>query len=323
MSANVYIVLATFNGADYLAEQLDSLIAQTQADWTLLVRDDGSTDKTNQILSAYSRRDSRIRVLNHEVVGVGSALENFAQLMVTAINQGAEYILSCDQDDYWEPGKLENAVAELKAIEGAEQKPSLVHHDLAVVDQNLNLINKSFIGMMNIKPGNEHNPQRLISRNEVTGCAMACNRALLELALPISIDAIMHDWWLALFAGYFGRLHFMPEALVKYRQHGKNVIGAKSFWHGLNPFTNWVKGLQRGNAEFLETVKQARAFQKAIAGREIQQGSDEVLELYIQLPSASRIQRLKSLRACRLWRSHWLLNAVLVVRMLLLPRSSA
>lgn len=321
--SSITIVMATYNGANFLSAQLDSVLAQTETNWTLLVSDDNSTDDTLEILKHYCAIDKRISLLEQSPQCGQSALSNFSALLKVAFQMGANYIFSCDQDDVWEPTKLAQLLRELKLIEGAEKSASLVHHDLAVVDEELNLINESFTKMMNIRPGNEQNPQRLISRNEVTGCAMACNRALLELALPISKGAIMHDWWLALFAGFFGRLHFMPQTLVKYRQHGNNVIGAKSFWHGLNPFTNWVKGWRRGNAEFLDTVKQAQAFQKAIAGRDIEEGAEVILNLYINLPSASRVQRLKSLRACNLWRSHWFLNAMLVLRMLLLPRSSA
>ena len=323
LKPNTVIFMGTFNGASYLHAQLDSLIAQTVSSWMLYVRDDGSSDETPDILAQYATKDHRIRLITEDTFKGGSALNNFAGLINLAYESKADYLFSCDQDDVWEPTKLAQLLQELKLIEGADKSASLVHHDLAVVDEKLNLINESFIDMMSIRPGNEQNPQRLISRNEVTGCAMACNRALLELALPISKDAVMHDWWLALFAGFFGRLHFMPQTLVKYRQHDKNVIGAKSFWHGLNPFTNWVKGWRRGNAEFLDTVKQAKAFQRAIAGRAINMGADEILNLYIGLPSASRIQRLKNLRVCNLWRSHWFLNAMLILRLLLLPRSPA
>ena len=152
---------------------------------------------------------------------------------------------------------------------------------------------------------------------------MACNRALLEIALPISNQAVMHDWWLALCAGYFGRLAFMPEKLVLYRQHEDNTIGAKSFWHGLNPFTNWVAGWRRGDAEFISTVKQARAFRTAMSDRlESNPKACATLDLYAGLVAATRWQRIKALREFGLWRSHWLLNVVLVMRMLLLPRNA-
>ena len=226
MKSAVFIVLACFNGANFLVKQLESLVDQSESNWKLLVRDDGSTDSTKEIAQSYLWKDERVQLLDNTDGVSGSALANFSKLMHTAYEQRAEYIFYCDQDDVWEPNKLEVMLARLKELEGESKAPCLVHHDLVVVNEALEPIANSFIEMMQLNPSNEHNPQRLISRNEVTGCAMACNRALLEIALPISDDAVMHDWWLALCAGYFGRLAFIPEKLVKYRQHGANTIGA-------------------------------------------------------------------------------------------------
>ena len=323
MSYSTCIVLATFNGTDFLADQIDSLVAQTNTQWKLLIRDDGSTEATLEIIRNYSLEDNRIQLLKQEGGTSGSARSNFSTLLIAAYEQEADYIFCCDQDDVWEPNKLELMLARLKELERESKVPSLVHHDLAVVDESLEPIADSFVEMMQLKPSDESNPQRLISRNEVTGCAMACNRALLEIALPISDQAVMHDWWLALCAGYFGRLAFIPGKLVKYRQHSDNTIGAKSFWHGLNPFTNWIAGWRRGDEEFISTVKQARAFKEAMADR-LQKDSEAfaTLELYGEMVAATRWQRLKALRQFGLWRSHWLLNVVLVMRMLLLPRNT-
>jgi len=323
LKSTTYIVLATFNGADFLVEQLDSLVAQTESHWTLLVRDDLSTDKTIDILKGYSLKDQRIRLLQNPMEISGDASSNFSALMKAAYSQGAEYIFCCDQDDIWAKNKLHLMLVKLKQLEGKNKAPSLVHHDLAVVDEILQPIAGSFVEMMQLHPSDEHSPQRLISRNEVTGCAMACNRSLLEIALPVSDQAVMHDWWLALCAGYFGRLDFVPEKLVKYRQHGDNTIGAKSFWHGLNPFTNWIAGWRRGDEEFISTVKQARAFKEAMADRlQKDPAAFATLELYSTMVAAKRWQRLRALRQFGLWRSHWLLNVVLVMRMLLLPRDA-
>ena len=323
MSYSTCIVLATFNGTDFLADQIDSLVAQTNTQWKLLIRDDGSTEATLEIIRNYSLEDNRIQLLKQEGGTSGSARSNFSTLLIAAYEQEADYIFCCDQDDVWEPNKLELMLARLKELERESKVPSLVHHDLAVVDESLEPIADSFVEMMQLKPSDESNPQRLISRNEVTGCAMACNRALLEIALPISDQAVMHDWWLALCAGYFGRLAFIPGKLVKYRQHSDNTIGAKSFWHGLNPFTNWIAGWRRGDEEFISTVKQARAFKEAMADR-LQKDSEAfaTLELYGEMVAATRWQRLKALRQFGLWRSHWLLNVVLVMSMLLLPRNT-
>lgn len=323
LTHSIYIVLATFNGAEFLAEQIDSLIAQTEARWTLLVRDDGSSDDTVRIIEDYAQKDDRIQMAVNSGIRPCSALGNFTALLAIAYEAGAEYVFFCDQDDVWEPQKLERMLAGLKQLEGQGLAPGLLHHDLIVVNGSLELIAESFIALMQLKPGDQKNPQRLLSRNEVTGCAMACNRALLEIALPVSNQAVMHDWWLALFAGYFGRLAFMPDKLVKYRQHGDNAIGAKSFWHALNPFTNWVSGWRRGDKDFLESVQQAKAFRGAMDER-FDKTSEAflALDLYCGLVDATRWQRLKTLRQCGLSRSHWVLNVVMVMRMLLLPRAS-
>jgi len=253
-----------------------------------------------------------------------SALSNFSSLLSYAYSQGADYVFCCDQDDVWEPNKIETVMTHLRLLEGPEMAPCLVHHDLMVVDDSLRPVAASFVDLMQLRPSNEVNPQRLISRNEVTGCAMACNRALLEIALPIPDRAVMHDWWLALCAGFFGRLKFIPEQLVQYRQHGDNAIGAKSFWHGLNPFTNWLDGWRRGDDEFIRTVDQARAFRRAMgAWLDRSSGECEILELYGGLDAAGRAERLRVLRQCGLWRTHWFLNLMLVLRMLLLPRVPA
>jgi len=287
-----------------------------------LIRDDGSTDGTPEISRHYAQNDDRIQLLSDDLGATGSAHGNFNILLQAALSQGAEYIFCCDQDDVWEHDKLELVMTRLKKLEGGGGIPSLVHHDFVVVNESLETVADSFVELMKLQPRDEHNPQRLISRNEVTGCGMAFNRALLEIALPISDRAVMHDWWLAMCAGFFGRLAFMPERLSKYRQHDSNAIGAKSFWHGLNPFTNWLHGWRRGDAEFVSTVEQARAFRTFLITQPGATAEDySILNLYIGLLPATRRQRLKTLRKCGLWRSHWLLNMILVMRMLLLPRA--
>ncbi len=326
LNSCTYIVLGTFNGARFLAEQLDSIIAQTDSDWTLFIRDDGSTDATLDIIQGYCKKDHRILSLTEETrqtdAELRSALANFSVLLGFAYEQGVEYLFCCDQDDIWESDKLSIMLARLKRLEGRGKVPSLVHHDLVVANEFLEPLDDSYARLMQLHSSDQHNPQRLLSRNEVTGCALACNRALLQIALPVSDEAIMHDWWLALCAGYFGRLEFCTDKLATYRQHSHNTIGAKSLLHGLNPLTNWYRGWLRGDGEFVRTVRQAEAFLAAMADR-LDRSSEAytTLELYRGLVTATRWQRLKALQRCNVWRSYWLLNIVLVLRMLLLPRT--
>ena len=317
----IFIVLASCNGSAYLAEQLESLQAQSETRWKLLIRDDHSVDDTPDIIRDFARVDARIQVLGNGLAATGSSRASFSLLLSAAYEQGAKFVFCCDQDDVWRPDKLALILEQFKPPGHDPDVPRLVHHDLAVVDMKLKEIHPSFVSMMGLSPADQANPQRLLSRNEVTGCAMACNRALLEIALPLPAEAIMHDWWLALCAAYFGTLAFLPQQLVQYRQHGHNVIGAKSFWHGLNPFNNWVRGWQAGNAEFLETVTQARAFRHAMSEKLDGESKESMaLETYSNLPRSGRIERLLALKRCAVWRRQWLLDTVLVLRMLLLSR---
>ncbi len=317
----IFIILATCNGSAYLAEQLDSLLAQSETRWNLLIRDDHSVDGTSDIVREYARTDSRIQVVEDSQDAARSPRASFSLLLSAAYEQRAEFVFCCDQDDVWHPDKLALILDQFEKTGRDPDMPCLIHHDLAVVDRNLKEIHPSFVTMMGLSPVDQANPQRLLSRNEVTGCAMACNRALLDIALPIPDEVIMHDWWLALCAAYFGHLTFMPQQLVQYRQHDQNVIGAKSFWHGLNPFNNWVMGWQAGNAEFLQTVTQARAFRRAMSERLDKSSKISIsLETYSNLPRTGRLERLLALKRCAVWRHQWLLDAVLVLRMLLLPR---
>lgn len=321
MADNVFIVLATHNGAQYLQPQLDSLYRQTQPDLTILILDDHSSDDSPAIIRQQAQLHPSIRIVPRRANAPSSAQASYGQLLEEARQSGADYVFCCDQDDVWEPSKIEHMLDRLKVVEGEAGAPALVHHDLAVVDGRLEPVAGSFWTLMGLEPGGAANPQRLLSRNEVTGCALACNRALLDMALPIPEPAIMHDWWLALCAAYFGRLQPMPERLVRYRQHGANVIGAKSYWHGLNPFTNWVAGWRRGNDEFLATTAQAAAFQDAMAARLDASAETAVaLDLYRQLPALPRSLRLRALHRAGVWRKRWLLDTVLALRMLLLSR---
>lgn len=225
----VDVLLATYNGASYLAEQLDSLLAQTHQDFRLLVSDDGSSDATLAILEQYRPRfGERLVVLEHPRRGQGVVC-NFANLMNASLRDGvASWIAFADQDDVWLPEKIElclGSMVQLEAGDGASQ-PCLVHSDLTVVDAGLGVICNSFARYQRMDP-QQCTPLSLLSVNQVTGCTMMVNRALLEVALPMPAEVIMHDWWCALVSGS-GRRHFLAEPLILYRQHGANQVGAKS-----------------------------------------------------------------------------------------------
>jgi glycosyltransferase involved in cell wall biosynthesis len=217
------ILLSTHNGRRFLMEQLDSLSSQSFPDWTLFVRDDGSTDDTQDVLRAYrSARPGQMQVFEGAREG---AARSFAELLSHA---NAPYVMFCDQDDVWMEDKIERSLAAMQEMEKEHgpETPLLVHTDLCVVDADLKPLAASFTSKMRLQP--EHVPlKRLLVQNVPTGCTMLLNRALVSRIGHIPPQARMHDMWVALVAALFGRIHYLPAATVYYRQHADNRIGAK------------------------------------------------------------------------------------------------
>lgn len=229
------ILMSTYNGEAYLREQLDSILAQTFSDWRLLVRDDGSTDSTPAILAEYAERfPDRIRIVSDGLHNLG-AMRSFEKLLGGST---ADYVFFADQDDVWLPEKMERMMAAIRKEEAAlpENTPVIIHSDLLVVDAQLQPIAESFWRYSYLHPDLiDRHLHFLAIANTVTGCAMVMNKASRAVALPFSPDAFMHDASIAVStkrAG--GSIVPLHEALVRYRQHGHNTIGAVeySFFNG-------------------------------------------------------------------------------------------
>ena len=223
----VEILLATFNGEPYLSEQLDSILSQDTQNWHLTASDDGSSDRTVEILDAYAQTypEKITRVVSGRQFH--NAKDHFFWLMEQC---GGDYIQFCDQDDVWHPDKLrllQEAMEEAEAVYGADM-PLLVFSDQAVVDKNLKLIAPSLMVFQQQDP-RALDYRNLLYQNVVSGCAMAVNRPLAKLAAGCTDtqQVIMHDWWLALTAARFGKMVYVDRATIDYRQHGNNSVGAK------------------------------------------------------------------------------------------------
>lgn len=272
-SACVDLLLATCNGERYLPQLLDSLLAQTHRQWRLLVGDDGSTDATLAILEGYrSRLGDRLLILpsgaRHGVV------RNFERLMTASVRDGvAPYAAFCDQDDVWLPAKLAALLDGMRRLQAAQGPgmPCIVHCDLVVVDAALSSIHPSFMRHQHYEPAH-CSASAMLSINQVTGCAMMVNRALLELALPIPAAALMHDWWCALLAGDEARC-FIDQALVLYRQHGANQLGAKG--RGVRARLGRLLSDAPGVLQRVRTLGRGTKEQaQALAGRLAERGLD-------------------------------------------------
>ena len=282
------ILASTYNGALFLPDMLASLADQTTADWHLLVRDDGSTDATLSILDNFSAcLPDKVTVLN----GDGPRLGPSASFSTLLERTQSPYIMLCDQDDVWFPDKIEKSMA---AMLDAEQRygsstPLLVHTDLKVVDENLQPIADSFWSYQHLSPQLGSRLNRLLAQNVVTGCTVMINRALADLATPIPDKAIMHDWWLALVAATFGKVVYLDEPTILYRQHGKNTVGAKRW--GVERILYKIQNSEEVRQSIVTTTCQAQALLDCYHNKMTFEQCRMVVA-YADLPYMAKYQRI-------------------------------
>lgn len=253
------ILLATYNGAQYLSQQLDSILRQDTDAWHLTISDDGSSDTTVQIIDAYVNQYPEKIARVSSGTRFGSARDHFFWLMRQC---DAEYMLFCDQDDVWHPDKVRLFA---QALEEGERQygsgmPLLVFSDLSVVDQNLQCMHPSLSRMQQQNP-HAQDYRNLLFQNTVTGCAMGINRSLADLAGQCAEpgQTVMHDWWLALVAARFGKMVYLDESTIDYRQHGGNSVGAKDV-RSIRYLLEKVTHLSRFQKTVAEKKKQSAAF---------------------------------------------------------------
>lgn len=218
------ILLATYNSEKYIIPLLDSIQNQTYTDWSLTIHDDGSSDRTLDIIEEYMSKDGRISIAL-EGMKLGAAKSFMELLKIT----NADYYLFCDHDDVWLPNKVEKTVELLDKISTSNpQLPVIVHSDLYVVNENLQIINNSFWKSSRIDPKVLKFVNISQVFNSVTGCAMAFNNNAKTVSFPYADNLPMHDWWINLCVlKNKGIVEEIAEPLIYYRQHGNNEVGAR------------------------------------------------------------------------------------------------
>lgn len=227
MNDNIDILLSTYNGAEFLEQQLKSIFSQSYQDFRLIIRDDNSTDNTKLIIEYFKKKyPDRITVLeNSQNIGVR---KSFSKLLAYS---ESPYTMFADQDDFWLQDKVLKSLKKMKELEVSYGKktPLLVHSDLIVVDKDLEEVCGSFWSFSGLEPKEGECLSRLLVQNDVTGCTMILNEALRHLVKSIPDEALMHDWWIALASSAFGYIGIIKEPLILYRQHGRNALGAQRY----------------------------------------------------------------------------------------------
>lgn len=289
----VDILMATYNGAKHINRQLNSLLEQTYQNWHLWVQDDGSADGTVDLIRAFITAHPGKATLVENHPHPKGASTNFFSLLHFAQRP---YVFFCDQDDLWYPDKIEKTLYMLKQGEKEKGKnlPLLVHTDLRVVDDNMEEIAPSFMAYQKLQQRPATLPQ-LLCQNNITGCTMAVNRALVQKmytgAIPQGI--LMHDWWLGIGAAAFGHIYYLPQSTMAYCQHGENEVGAKKSQLVIN--TLEALGQKETMKKKIEnTYLQAQVFYK-IYGELLPAQAAKIILDYGNLPQQGKLYRMKKI----------------------------
>lgn len=209
-TGKISVAMPACNGEKYLRDQLDSILMNLGQEDEVVISDDGSTDRTLEIIREYQSRDSRVRLVAGPGQGIKKNVEHALKECV------GEYIFLADQDDVWMPDKVQKVMNVFET-----SKSHLVIHDARVI-QAEDLEKVLYPSFMELR-GSGAGVWKNIIKNSYIGCCMAFRAELKELVLPIPKDIEMHDQWIGIWNDHhYGDTVFIREPLIYYRRHGQN-----------------------------------------------------------------------------------------------------
>lgn len=280
----VNILMSTYNGQQFLAEQIRSIQDQSYTDWTLFIRDDGSSDNTKEILKDFEHQDSRIHLIDSDKSDNLGVIKSFHKLVN---HDRADYYFFSDQDDVWLPNKLELSLKEAQNY--LADLPLMVYMDLKVVNQDLEIMTESMV-----KSQSHHANTELVqelTENTVTGGVAMINHALAEMWQETD-DILMHDWYLALLASAFGNLVFIDQPGELYRQHSDNVLGARTL---SKRFKKWIRP-HILFAVYWDLIKNSQKQARHLLQMPLSQSNRELIEAFVTIMDKSMLERFRILR---------------------------
>ncbi|SEQ81412.1 Glycosyltransferase involved in cell wall bisynthesis [Treponema bryantii] len=216
----ISIAMATYNGAEFVAEQIESILEQTYTDFELIISDDCSKDNTVEILNQYAAKDKRIKIIiNENNLGFK---KNFEQLISMC---HGDYIAFCDQDDIWTINHLEILINEIKDKDLVCGNADLIDKD----GNKMNITTYECLSNFNLPEQNEATFKKLLYGNFAQGTAMMIKKNIANKIIPIPDCCLYHDWWAASIAAINNGCTYTNKKVLLYRQHGTNQTVTKKY----------------------------------------------------------------------------------------------
>lgn len=306
----VAILMSTYNAEPFLKEQINSILGQTYTNWKLFIRDDGSSDSTSLIIEEFTKKDDRIFFVNKDSIKNVGVISSFF-LLLSCVK--ADFYMFCDQDDVWLQSKVRLSLDRMNQQKKVDL-PTLVHTDLKVVDQNLNIINESF--MEKEKLNRKSQLGNLIIQNNVTGCTVMINNSFRNIVIDKGIpnEVIMHDWWMALVGNAIGETLFVDVPTMLYRQHNLNVVGSSST----------IKKIMGGygRKEIINSIIKASEQDKAFIDlyhENLSKKKLETINFAANMIHYPRVKRMRGLKTNNIFKSGFIRNLFFKILLFSLP----
>lgn len=202
----ISVAMASFNGEKHIKRQIESILVNLSEQDELVISDDGSTDKTLEIVQSFE--DKRIKIFMNPGKGVN---QNFSNAL---LHCKGDYIFLSDQDDVWYDHKIDKVMNIFK-----EGSYLIVEHNAVVTDAEGNILVPSFFEHRRVRSGVVQN----IIRNTYHGCCMALDATIVNQVVPMPKRGCFHDQWIGIIADHLGKVFFLDEILMEYKRYKNNT----------------------------------------------------------------------------------------------------
>ncbi|MBB5647476.1 glycosyltransferase [Pedobacter cryoconitis] len=270
---SIDILLATYNGSDYLENQILSVIGQTYKNWKLIIHDDGSKDSTLEVIKKYQDIDNRIFLVKDDLV-FNDAAANFMHLLKLSTS---ELIIFCDQDDIWFENKL---ILLVNGFDNKFEEPMAVFCNGFAYRGDEGIINDK---ITNVFP--KELKEQLFLNGGIQGCSLMFNLALKQKLNVVPQFIAMHDHFITLGAICFGQLKYIDKSLMLYRQFHANKVTANIEFSLIKRFKSEIPVIDRTHYKATESFYQTYKSQ-------LTPGQIQLFEAYLLYPESTLWKRI-------------------------------